>query len=313
MHLKELEAAARSWGCEVQPEALLSNVTSFKIGGSADLLITVPHAEALSAVLQFCECYEIPWLFLGNGTNVVAADEGFRGAVLRLSGEQESPSASGENRISCPAGVPLKQLCRFAREQGLSGLEFAFGIPGSVGGAVYMNAGAYGGDMSQVLESVTCLNKSGEIVCLSADELDLRYRHSALMEKHLIAVEATFLLQPDEIQAIGARMEEYMARRREKQPLEYPSAGSFFKRPVGYFAGALIEKSGLKGFTVGGAQISEKHAGFVINRGGATCDDLHRLTREVQRIILRDHGVKLETEVLFLPSELQEDSLLADE
>ena len=191
----------------------------------------------------------------------------------------------------------MAKLCNNACQNGLAGLEFAFGIPGTVGGGIYMNAGAYGGQLSDVLASVKVLKENGEIEVLQAPRLNLGYRHSLLMERSLTVLEATFSLTPDDPRAIRTRMDDYLGRRRDKQPLEYPSAGSFFKRPEGYFAGALIEQSGLKGYAVGDAQVSEKHAGFVINRGKATCADILALSDYVQATVLQKFGVLLEREV----------------
>lgn len=304
MRLEPVSALARSLGCACREKIPLSGCTSFKIGGPAALVIDAPEPAALQQLLGACREEEVPVLFLGNGSNVLAADSGFPGAVLRLSGG--APVIAGREDggvlVDCPAGVPLKALCRFAREAGLSGLEFAYGIPGAAGGAVYMNAGAYGGQMSDVLVSAEAVSSDGAAVReVPASAMALGYRHSVLMETGEIVLSVRVRLHPDDKAEIGARMEEFMRRRREKQPLEYPSAGSFFKRPAGYFAGALIEQSGLKGFAVGGAQVSEKHAGFVINRGGATSADVRALAAEVIRRVEADHGVRLEPEVRFLP------------
>lgn len=274
--------------------------TSFKIGGPADLLVTAPSAQAAEKALTFCRERELPVFFLGNGTNLLVSDEGIRGVVLRLSGEPAEQMAVHGDTITCPAGLPLKALCRFARDNGLAGLEFAYGIPGTVGGAVYMNAGAYGGQMEDVLLCARALYPDGSQREVPRAEMGLGYRRSIFMEKQAVVIAAAVRLTPDEPAAITARMEEYLRRRREKQPLEYPSAGSFFKRPEGHFAGALIESSGLKGYTVGGAQVSEKHAGFVINRGGATCADVLSLAEQVREKVLLDHGVELEPEVRYI-------------
>lgn len=304
MRLEPVSALARSLGCVCREQAPLAGCTSFKIGGPAALLVDAPNPAALQRLLGCCREEEIPVLFLGNGSNVLAADSGYPGVVLRLTGGAPviAGAADGGVLVDCPAGVPLKVLCRFAREEGLSGLEFAYGIPGAVGGAVYMNAGAYGGQMSDVLVSVEAVSADGTSVReVPVSAMALGYRHSALMETGEIVLSVRVMLHPEDKAEIGARMEDFMRRRREKQPLEYPSAGSFFKRPAGHFAGALIEQSGLKGFAVGGAQVSEKHAGFVINRGGATCADVRALADEVIRRVEADHGVRLEPEVRFLP------------
>lgn len=300
MRLTELAKSCRALNCTAEERAPMARYTSFKIGGPADLLVTAPDAAAASGVLDVCRRQGIPVLFLGNGTNMLVSDDGVRGVVLRLSGESAELIRRQEETLVCPAGAPLKQFCRSAREQGLAGLEFAYGIPGTVGGAVFMNAGAYGGQMEDVLLWAEALYPDGTVRKIHKDDMALGYRHSLFMEEKAVVVSAAVRLTPDNPDAVGARMEEFLRRRREKQPLEYPSAGSFFKRPEGYFAGALIESSGLKGFAVGGAQVSEKHAGFVINRGGATCAQVRELARQVQERVYRDHGVLLEPEVRFI-------------
>jgi UDP-N-acetylmuramate dehydrogenase len=288
---------ARSLHCEVREDAPMAALTSFKIGGPCACLITAPNGEAAGLLLARCREEGEPPLLLGNGSNMLVADGGISGAVLRLApGEVKAEG----NRLFCSAGLPLKQLCRAARDHGLSGLEFAFGIPGTVGGAVYMNAGAYGGEMKDVVVSARAADGEGALREVTAADMDLGYRHSVFMSRDLTVLSAVFELTPDDPAAINGRMEEFMRRRREKQPLEYPSAGSFFKRPAGHYAGALIESSGLKGFGVGGAQVSEKHAGFVINRGGATCADVRELARQVIERVEREHGVRLEPEVRFI-------------
>ena len=299
MNYQHLTDIATTLGCGVTPQAPMSAATTFKVGGPADLLIDLPDAAAVSAVLAACHAEEIPYLFIGNGSNLVVGDKGFRGAVLRLE-RNTQPTLLEDGRIYAPAGMSLQRLCLFARDHSLSGLEFAYGIPGAVGGAVYMNAGAYDGEMAQVVVSADCVSPDGTLCTVTAEELNMTYRHTALMERDLIVVGATLQLRTGDKEPIWEKMKDLMARRHDKQPLEYPSAGSFFKRPVGYFAGKLIQDAGLKGFTVGGAQVSEKHAGFVINRGGATAADLVALRDQVQEKVLAEFGVQLETEVRFV-------------
>ena len=304
MLLSRLAEEFRRSGCSTEEQIPMAAYTSFRIGGPADLLVTAEDESAAARAAVACRSSGIPLLILGNGSNLLVDDAGIRGAVLRLS-DHAQPECIGtaEDRkvlVRCPAGLPLKQLCRFARDNGLAGLEFAYGIPGTVGGAAYMNAGAYGGEMKDVLAEVRTIASDGEFLTHPADTLSLSYRHSALMENGEIVTSVLVSLMPDDPVAIGARMEDYMNRRREKQPLEYPSAGSFFKRPPGMFAGTLIEGCGLKGFTVGGAQISKKHAGFVVNRGGATCADVKELARQVRERVYAAHGVWLEPEVRFV-------------
>lgn len=304
MELTTLMDCAIQWGCRITEQAPMAAATSFHIGGPADVLIDIPSPDAVAAVVSCCQQQRIPFLVLGNGSNLLVGDKGFRGAVLRLKFADRVPTLTEDGILRCAAGISLTQLCVFARDHGLTGLEFAYGIPGTVGGAVYMNAGAYGGEMAQVLTTVTVVPLEGDDhtpVTLPADKLALGYRHSALMDRFpAIVVEAAFRLQPGDADAITARMKELMAKRQEKQPLEYPSAGSFFKRPEGHFAGALIEQAGLKGYAVGGAQVSEKHAGFVINRNHATAADVLALCRHVQHIIREKDGVELEPEVRFI-------------
>ena len=291
---------ALSLGCTVTPQAPMAEATTFRIGGPADLLIDLPSAEVAGQVIAACHKEGIPMLFIGNGSNLLVGDKGIRGAVLRLADDGADPVLLEEHRLFAPGGMQLKRLCIFAREQSLTGLEFAFGIPGTVGGGLYMNAGAYGGEMADVVESAQCVTPAGEVVTLSAAELELGYRHSSLMEKGYIVTGVTLKLAPGNKEEIADKMKDLMGRRREKQPLEYPSAGSFFKRPTGYFAGALVEQTGLKGFRVGDAQVSEKHAGFVVNRGHATAAEMVELCHQVQEKVYAAHGVKLEPEVRFI-------------
>lgn len=303
MALTNLINAAFEFGCTVAENAPMAQMTTFRVGGSADVLITIPDADTAAKLISLCCRESIPFFWLGNGSNLVVSDRGIRGAVLRLDPKTATVSADGTT-VCCDAGMTLQRLCLFARDNGLTGLEFAYGIPGTVGGAVYMNAGAYGGEMSQVVVSADCIARNGERFSLSAEELSLGYRHSKLMDypenENPIVVGVTLNLQAGEREVIAARMRELIAKRQEKQPLEYPSAGSFFKRPTGYFAGALVEEAGLKGYRVGDAQVSEKHAGFVINRGNATATELRQLCKDVQTVVEQQSGVHLEPEVRFI-------------
>ncbi len=296
MNTREITNHLTAVGCRVSEHEPLSAHTSFKIGGAADWLVTVSNCEQASAVLQLCHHEQIPLFFLGNGSNLLVSDNGVAGIVLRVDGGKDTLAVNG-TQITAGAGVPLTRLCRFACEHGLSGVEFAYGIPGTVGGGTYMNAGAYGGQLSDVICAVQALTNTGELCELSAEELHFDYRHSVFMEQPLLVWSVTLQLQSGEPQTIRTAMEQHMACRREKQPLEYPSGGSFFKRPAGHFAGALIEQSGLKGAVVGGAQVSEKHAGFLINRGNATCADVMSLCHRVQQTVQERFGVQLEREV----------------
>lgn len=303
MALTTLINAAFEFGCTVAENAPMAQMTTFRVGGPADVLITIPDADTAAKLISRC-CHEsIPFFWLGNGSNLVVSDRGIRGAVLRLDPKTATVSANGTT-VCCDAGMTLQRLCLFARDNGLTGLEFAYGIPGTVGGAVYMNAGAYGGEMSQVVVSADCIARNGERFTLSAEELALGYRHSKLMDypenENPIVVGVTLNLQAGEREVIAAKMRELIAKRQEKQPLEFPSAGSFFKRPTGYFAGALVEEAGLKGYRVGDAQVSEKHAGFVINRGNATATELRQLCKDVQTVVEQQSSIHLEPEVRFI-------------
>ncbi len=274
----------------------LAPYTSFRIGGPARLL-ALPEKEAeLSGLLQFVHAYAVPLRILGGGSNVLIPDEGIDALVVRLPADG-GIRVEGRN-ITVAAGCSKAALAQAAASAGLSGLEFAHGIPGTVGGGIRMNAGAYGGEMCGVVQSVTALDPQGQAHFLVNEELKFSYRHSFFSENPgWIITSAKFMLMPDDPEVIYARMRELAARRREKQPLEYPSAGSVFKRPEGYFAGKLIEDAGLKGLTIGGAQVSQKHAGFIINRGGATAQDVRRLVSEIQETVYVRFGVKLECEI----------------
>lgn len=275
----------------------MSAHTTFKIGGAADILITVKSIGELQAALEACRDDGIPLMILGNGSNLLVSDDGIEGAVITLDGDFKEITVDGDV-ITAGAGAKLSRLCTVALEHELSGLEFAYGIPGSVGGAMYMNAGAYGGEMKDVALSVTALTVDGEIREVPAEELQLGYRTSVFKTNGDIILFSKYKLDRGEKNAIKAQMDDVMNRRKTKQPLEYPSAGSVFKRPEGAYAGTLIEQCGLKGKTVGGAQVSEKHAGFIINIGGATCDDVMELVSLVQDTVKAETGYTLEREII---------------
>lgn len=270
--------------------------TSFHIGGPAALMALPAHREEAELAVRTASQLDIEPFFMGNGSNLLVADEGVERFVIKTS-ELRQCHAEG-NYIQADSGITLARLAVFAREQGLAGLEFAHGIPGTLGGAVTMNAGAYGGEMSQVVREVTVMTKEGKVETLC--DFDFGYRHSAFSDGSRMVLSARMELVPGSREDIAKRMEELAAQRQSKQPLEYPSAGSVFKRPEGYFAGALIEQCGLKGLTVGGAQVSEKHAGFIINRGGATCADVLELVEQVKCRVQNETGVLLEMEVKVL-------------
>ena len=275
----------------------MSSHTTFKIGGAADIMMTVQNIDELKTALSACKDSHIPFMILGNGSNLLVSDEGIEGAVILLDGDFKKITVDGEI-VTAGAGAKLSKLCTVALDEELSGLEFAYGIPGSVGGAMYMNAGAYGGEMKDVALSVTALTADGEVKEYSAEELNLGYRTSIFKTNHEIILYSKYQLHKGDRTAIKAQMDDVMNRRKTKQPLEYPSAGSVFKRPEGAFAGTLIEQCGLKGKTVGGAQVSEKHAGFIVNIGGATCDDVMNLVKLVQDTVKTETGYFLEQEII---------------
>lgn len=281
------------------PAEPMTKHTSFHIGGPAELMAQ-PQSEAeLQSLLMKAAETAVPVTLVGNGSNLLVRDKGIRGLVIKLGSMLRDIKVSG-NVLTFGSGVSLAQASKKAAELGLSGMEFAVGIPGSIGGAVYMNAGAYDGEMSKVVKSVRVMDAAGEVSELSAGELDFGYRHSALQGSSKIVTSVTVELAAGDKQAIAEKMADFSNRRITKQPLELPSAGSMFKRPPGYFAGTLIDQTGLKGYTVGGAQVSTKHAGFVVNIGGATAADVLQLISDVQAKVFAAHGVHLEPEVLVL-------------
>ena len=295
-NIEALEKYALSLECSAEREVSMKNYTSFKVGGPAELFLSPEDAGQTAKLVRFCEKEEIPVFVLGKGSNLLVSDRGIKGAVI-YTGKQCGISLVNENTVRAQSGASLAQLCTFALENSLSGLEFAYGIPGTVGGAVFMNAGAYGGEMKDVLlnsEYVSTDGTSGEI---DNEAMELSYRHSAYENSNLVITAASVRLAPADRNEIKSTMNDILARRKEKQPLEYPSAGSTFKRPEGNFAGALIEQCGLKGVSVGGAQVSERHAGFIINRGGATAADILSLIKHVQARVKAQTGVSLETEI----------------
>lgn len=282
--------------CEYSTSAMLKDYTSFKIGGKADVMVFPDTLEKIKSVVLFANEQRLPVFVLGKGSNLLVSDGGIRGIVINTC-RYDKIELVDETTIVCQSGASLMRLCRFALENSLTGLEFAFGIPGTAGGAAYMNAGAYGGEMKDVLikcEHLTADGKTGEF---EGDGLELSYRESVYSDKDYIVTSLILKLQKGNKEEIKAKMDDLMSRRKDKQPLEYPSAGSTFKRPEGYFAGALIEQCGLKGFTVGGAQVSEKHAGFVINTGGATAIDVIDLIAHCRNVVSEKMGVLLEPEV----------------
>lgn len=277
----------------------LKKHTTFRIGGEADCLVKIENAGQLSGVLHYLSVVEIPFFIMGNGSNLLVGDKGFSGVILQVSDKMNEIRVAG-NRIYAQAGAFLSQVAKVAREHGLTGLEFAAGIPGTVGGGVVMNAGAYDGEMKMVVEEVTVLNKEGNELHLNNETMEFGYRTSAIKNQPFVVTECCFTLKEGDKDAIAAKMADFQQRRKDKQPLEYPSAGSTFKRPEGHFAGKLIMDAGLKGASVGGAQVSEKHCGFVINTGEATAADVRNLITYIQDEVERQFSVRLEPEVIFL-------------
>ena len=277
----------------------MKNHTTFRIGGPADALALPKTPEEVAEVVRFCHEHAQPYYVLGNGSNLLVSDEGYRGIVLQLYRNFNDIQVNGE-MITVQSGAMLAAVARTAYQNGLTGLEFASGIPGTIGGAVVMNAGAYGGEMKHVLREVTVLTKEGEVLAIPAKALELGYRTSVIPKNGWIVLGAVLQLKKGDPEQILARMEELKEQRITKQPLDLPSAGSTFKRPEGYFAGKLIMDAGLRGFTVGGAQVSEKHCGFVVNRGDATAADVWELICEVKRRVKERTGVELEPEVKLL-------------
>lgn len=283
---------------KVTREEPMSRHTSFRVGGPARRMAFPERGEQLVLLMRFAQACGARPLVIGNGSNLLVADEGLDRLVVNTSAMNQITQEEDPAVLTAGAGVSLARLADFACKQGLTGLEFAHGIPGSVGGAVCMNAGAYDGEMKQVVEQVTILFPEEGVKKLSGEEMDFSYRHSLLSDHpEAVVLSASFRLSSGDAELIREKMRELMTRRKTSQPLEYPSAGSTFKRPVGYFAGTMIDQCGLKGFTVGGAQVSEKHAGFVINRGGATFADVMGVIRGVQERVLAEKGVRLEPEV----------------
>ncbi len=295
-NIEALEKYALSLECSAEREVSMKNYTSFKVGGPAELFLSPEDAGQTAKLVRFCEKEEISVFVLGKGSNLLVSDRGIKGAVI-YTGKQCGISLVDENTVRAQSGASLAQLCTFALENSLSGLEFAYGIPGTVGGAVFMNAGAYGGEMKDVLLNSEYVSTDGTSGELDNEAMELSYRHSAYENSNLVITAASVRLAPADRNEIKSTMNDILARRKEKQPLEYPSAGSTFKRPEGNFAGALIEQCGLKGVSVGGAQVSEKHAGFIINRGGATAADILSLIKHVQARVKAQTGVSLETEI----------------
>ena len=282
-------------GSGIFMEEPMKKHTTFRVGGPADVLVQ-PDETALAAILALCRQYHVPYSFIGNGSNLLVGDKGIRGVVIEMTDPMGNIEVDG-TKITAQAGAMLSKIANTAASNGLGGMEFAAGIPGSVGGAVVMNAGAYGGEMKDIIEKVYVLDENGAQLELDRDALDFGYRHSCIPEKKYIVTKVVLDLVPRNEAEIRSEMKELNEKRAEKQPLQYPSAGSTFKRPEGYFAGKLIMDAGLRGYQVGGAQVSEKHCGFVINKGDATAADICQLMQDVADKVQAQFGVVLEPEV----------------
>ena len=277
----------------------MSQHTSFHIGGPADILVIPSSVQGLLQVLELARTWQVPVTVIGNGTNLLVRDKGIRGLIIKL-GNAIKEWQVESSRITFSSGLSLAMAAHVALDAGLTGMEFAAGIPGSVGGAIYMNAGAYGGEMKNIVTEVTVLDRQGQTRIIPAGEMCFGYRSSAIQGTENLILAATVQLQPGDPEKITAKMADLAARRRDKQSLELPSAGSTFKRPAGNFAGTLIDKAGLKGFSVGDAQVSVKHAGFIVNTGHASCADVLQLITAVQEKVFASAGIHLEPEVLII-------------
>lgn len=291
------EEICDKYGARYKKNEPLALYTSFKIGGTCPLLIMPNGSECLCMLVRKFKKEGLYYRVMGNGSNILVSDKGTDVPVIMISSAMNGILPE-DKRLTCGSGTSLSALCRAAADLGLSGLEFAYGIPGSVGGAVYMNAGAYGGEMKDAVIGCMYMDSEGEFHFLKKEEMDFSYRHSFFSGKSHIIIGVEFELKKGDKTEINEKMKELMKRRKDKQPLEYPSAGSTFKRPKGNFAGKLIEDAGLKGFSVGGAQVSEKHCGFIVNKGGASFDDVKTLIETVREKVKENSGVTLEPEVL---------------
>lgn len=288
---------ALSLGCNVVKEAQLKNYTSFRVGGKCIAVININSQESATDLFAVCCKLNLPYLVLGRGSDMLIDDKGFNGIVFVVSKDFSKINLINENTIECEAGCAIATVSYFAYKHGLSGLEFAWGIPGTAGGAVVMNAGAYGGEISDVISYTQQVSSDGELSTFNKEQLCLSYRHSVFTDNQYMITKVVFSLKRDDKASIKARMDDYLLRRKTKQPLEFASAGSTFKRPVGAYAGKLIEDSGLRGYAVGDAQVSEKHCGFVVNKGNASFDDIMQVINIVQKVVKEKSGFNLECEV----------------
>ncbi len=292
----DLIELCRKYKCRYKIDESLKNHTTFRIGGNCRIAVFINSENSIKEFVTYCRENNVKYFVIGNGSNIIAEDEFFDGVIIIIGNDFSKINYIRDGEIECESGLMLNKLCVTAMHEGLSGLEFAYGIPGTVGGALYMNAGAYGGEMSDVIVSADYLDIDGEVKTIIKANMDLSYRHSAFMNSGRIILRVRVKLHSGTANEIEKQMEHFMTARREKQPLNFPSAGSTFKRPEGAFAAALIEQCGLKGFSVGDAQVSEKHSGFVINKGNATFDDLMKLVVKVKEKVREDTGYELELE-----------------
>lgn len=298
--LDQLEAICRQYDCPLLREEPLRKYTTFRIGGSCRALVEISSPAVLQELVRFCNAHHMRWTVLGNGSNVLASDAGYDGVVFLIGRQLSSVELCGNGLVRCQAGAMLMSVAKMALEESLSGMECLAGIPGTIGGALYMNAGAYGGEMADVVVSAEYLDEDGLLKTVSKDAMDLSYRHSMFSGTNRIITGVTLQLHSGTYDAIKTEMEGYLSQRRAKQPLELPSAGSTFKRPVGSYASFLIDQCGLKGASVGDAQVSTKHAGFVVNTGKATCKDVLELCDYVIETVKEKTGYQLELEPVLL-------------
>lgn len=299
MDYARLEELCRTLDIKFSKNEPLAQYTTMKIGGACDIMVCPDSEESIAAIVKLCHDESIPYFVLGRGSNVLVHDNGYRGCIINIGRYRAHIEIHGEC-ITATAGASLNAICKCAMEGSLTGMEFAYGIPGAVGGALYMNAGAYGGEMKDIVVSCRYIDENGELCSMPIEDMGLSYRHSVFSSRNCVITSVTLQLKKGDKEQIKEKMQELMGKRRDKQPLEYPSCGSTFKRPVGYFAAALIEECGLKGYTVGGAQVSEKHSGFVINRDNASYGDVMAVVDEVKRVVKDKKGVELECEMLIL-------------
>lgn len=299
MKTDSLIALAQKLKIKYSQNEAMSLHTSFKIGGAADIILYPQNEGQLAEILSLAAAEGIPTFILGKGSNLLVSDDGIEGAVISTLAMQNITLIS-DTELKAEAGASLAALCRAARDNGLTGLEFAYGIPGTVGGALYMNAGAYGGDMSMVVKSAESIDADNQLISRTVDQMALGYRKSIYDQNGEIITSVTFSLKKGDKKEISDAMDTFMNKRKNSQPLDFPSAGSTFKRPEGYYAAALIDECGLKGFGVGGAEVSIKHAGFVINKDNASCRDVLELIGKIKKIVMEKRGVELNTEVIHI-------------